>query len=600
MSKLSSRRAQQQGSKLVSPKSGEAVAQPSGRPEFGVASQLPALSVCRLEAREDVLRKLRRHVDDPALSDFTCPICLDPFWQPVRTVCGHAFCEACLLKAVLTQLSQQTPDISCPLCRTHLHVDDVAADQALLTKMRQALSERDEDAAMERTGSRRAGRLCRGLTATPSVGVGPMGGTPGARSSSSASSGGAAALALPQRPATMTPNLAGLAVTAGPAAYLGAGRPPRTAPGGRGGGLFAGGDDFAGGMPSVWDRAATSMSMTATSSAGPRGAPASMLAVAAEGRPSTTSGVPPSRNATPAARRRATAGAATAQAAAAAATARSASATSGVEGAETLGIARPSTVAGLAAAAPAASDAVAWESFTLAEAGAPARPRAAARRCGWGPGDARGAGGGCSLRTMARLRVGSQGPGGGAQTHRGARAARPAAAFCSEAASEPDAASAEAAPVIGSGAPSAFAPLPLIAAGAARPGSALDLPPSPSTGRRAATARGGGGAAETVAQAWGDPWPGGQAAQDGDVPAEDPPGRAPPEDPCLEGTWAASPRRGGAGDAPAVVPRRGHASARMRSLLGGAAHALPAAAAGARKAGRAGAVGRSRTTRAAR
>jgi len=57
-------------------------------------------------------------------------------------VCGHAFCEGCLLKAVLMQLSQGSPDVSCPLCRHHLHVDDVTADQALLTRIRLILSER--------------------------------------------------------------------------------------------------------------------------------------------------------------------------------------------------------------------------------------------------------------------------------------------------------------------------------------------------------------------------------------------------------------------------------------------------------------------------
>lgn len=149
----------------------ESVASPSGRPEFGVVAELPALSICRLEAREELLRKLREYGDDPALSDFTCPICFEPFWQPVRTICGHAFCEACLLKAVLAQLGQEQPEVSCPLCRHPLHVDDVAADQALLTRIRCVLTElrrcrEEEEAAGDKTLRRRGGRVCRGLVAS--------------------------------------------------------------------------------------------------------------------------------------------------------------------------------------------------------------------------------------------------------------------------------------------------------------------------------------------------------------------------------------------------------------------------------------------------
>lgn len=131
------------------------------RLEYGVSSDLPALNVCRLEPPEQLLRKLQQHVNDPALANFTCPICWDPFWQPVRTVCGHAFCEACLLQAVLSQLSQDQPDVSCPLCRTPLHVDDVTMDQALLTRIRMALSERER---RSNSRGRRRGTLYAGRT----------------------------------------------------------------------------------------------------------------------------------------------------------------------------------------------------------------------------------------------------------------------------------------------------------------------------------------------------------------------------------------------------------------------------------------------------
>lgn len=163
----------------AAPKSGAAFESPSAgaRAEFGVSGDLPALSVCRLEAPEELLRRLRQHNDDPALADFTCPICYDPFWQPVRTVCGHAFCEGCLLKSVLAQLGHEQPDVSCPMCRHPLHVDDVAIDQALLTRIRLVLTERSrEDGA----GSRRSaaasgtrGRVHRGLAVAAPPGSRP-------------------------------------------------------------------------------------------------------------------------------------------------------------------------------------------------------------------------------------------------------------------------------------------------------------------------------------------------------------------------------------------------------------------------------------------
>mmetsp|Transcript_55802 Transcript_55802/g.86665 ORF Transcript_55802/g.86665 Transcript_55802/m.86665 type:complete len:680 (+) Transcript_55802:22-2061(+) len=184
-----------------------------GRPEFGVSSALPALSVCRLEAPEDLLRKLRQHVDDPALADFTCPICWDPFWQPVRTVCGHAFCEGCLLKAVLAQLNHQQPDVSCPLCRHPLHVDDVAVDQALLTRIRLALTEKDKESVS--CPRRSSGRVHRGLVAA----VHGASGTSSANVHPSSSSTSAPSCGV-HRPRTregaIFSDLDGLAVLAGP------------------------------------------------------------------------------------------------------------------------------------------------------------------------------------------------------------------------------------------------------------------------------------------------------------------------------------------------------------------------------------------------
>ena len=118
-----------------------------------------------MEAPEELLKKLRRFSDDPALAEFTCPICWEPFWQPVGTVCGHAFCEGCLLKSVLAQLGHQQPDVSCPMCRHPLHVEDVAADEALLVRLRGVIAQRHREEVL----SRSSGRLCRGSTRSPKL-----------------------------------------------------------------------------------------------------------------------------------------------------------------------------------------------------------------------------------------------------------------------------------------------------------------------------------------------------------------------------------------------------------------------------------------------
>lgn len=137
-------------------------------PRSRAPTDLPALSICRLEAPEELLKKLRRHADDPALAEFTCPICWEPFWQPVRTVCGHAFCEGCLLKSVLAQLGHDQPDVSCPLCRHPLHVEDVSADEALLTRIRLVLAQKNREIETP-PGRSSSGRLCRGSTRSPKL-----------------------------------------------------------------------------------------------------------------------------------------------------------------------------------------------------------------------------------------------------------------------------------------------------------------------------------------------------------------------------------------------------------------------------------------------
>ncbi|CAE7940497.1 TRY3 [Symbiodinium necroappetens] len=141
---------------------------PRPRPQYGAAAKaanLPALSICRLESPEEILKKLRQHAEDPAMAEFTCPICWEPFWQPVRTVCGHAFCEGCLLKSVLAQLGYDQPDVSCPMCRHPLHVEDVAADEALLARIRLVVAQKARESESQSKGH--PGRLYRGSTRSP-------------------------------------------------------------------------------------------------------------------------------------------------------------------------------------------------------------------------------------------------------------------------------------------------------------------------------------------------------------------------------------------------------------------------------------------------
>lgn len=112
-----------------------------GRPEVEGSGELPPLSICRLETRDEFFRKLQQHADDPAFVDFACPICWEPFWQPVRTVCGHAFCKGCLLKSTLAQLEQVPANVSCPMCRHPLTVNDITDDIALVTGIRLLMAE---------------------------------------------------------------------------------------------------------------------------------------------------------------------------------------------------------------------------------------------------------------------------------------------------------------------------------------------------------------------------------------------------------------------------------------------------------------------------
>lgn len=50
------------------------------------------------------------------LENFTCPICLYVFYEPITLRCSHTFCRSCISQAVYGALNMN----SCPVCRSEL------------------------------------------------------------------------------------------------------------------------------------------------------------------------------------------------------------------------------------------------------------------------------------------------------------------------------------------------------------------------------------------------------------------------------------------------------------------------------------------------
>ncbi|CAG8554282.1 1173_t:CDS:2, partial [Scutellospora calospora] len=78
---------------------------------------------------EDLLKPLCFEMEQlskiiPQLDDYTCPICLNISWKPIRLHCGHVFCHRCLVKA------GRKGTQNCPICRAKNAIYD--ADQGNL------------------------------------------------------------------------------------------------------------------------------------------------------------------------------------------------------------------------------------------------------------------------------------------------------------------------------------------------------------------------------------------------------------------------------------------------------------------------------------
>lgn len=76
-------------------------------PEF---SQHLAKAVCA-EVNTQILSNV------PQIDDYSCPMCMELKWRPVRLRCQHVFCIRCL---IVMQTNKQD---RCPLCRQLTVVD---------------------------------------------------------------------------------------------------------------------------------------------------------------------------------------------------------------------------------------------------------------------------------------------------------------------------------------------------------------------------------------------------------------------------------------------------------------------------------------------
>ncbi|OAL54895.1 RING-14 protein-like protein [Pyrenochaeta sp. DS3sAY3a] len=91
-------------------------------PEF---SEHLAKAVCA-EVNTQILSNI------PQLDDYSCPMCFDIKWRPVKLSCGHTFCIRCLI------VMQNKKQHNCPFCREptvfNANSDNLDQDQAVFLK----------------------------------------------------------------------------------------------------------------------------------------------------------------------------------------------------------------------------------------------------------------------------------------------------------------------------------------------------------------------------------------------------------------------------------------------------------------------------------
>ncbi|KAF2793741.1 hypothetical protein K505DRAFT_305279 [Melanomma pulvis-pyrius CBS 109.77] len=83
--------------------------------EFPEFSEHLAKAVCA-----EVNTQVISHV--PLLDDYSCPMCMELKWRPVKLRCGHVFCIRCLI------VMQTNKQHKCPLCRELTVVDANSAN----------------------------------------------------------------------------------------------------------------------------------------------------------------------------------------------------------------------------------------------------------------------------------------------------------------------------------------------------------------------------------------------------------------------------------------------------------------------------------------
>ncbi|KAI8070925.1 SPX domain-containing protein [Gongronella butleri] len=66
-----------------------------------------------------ILEKVTSIIPQP--DDYSCPVCMNLAWRPIRLVCGHVFCVRCLIKAQKQRMA------ACPLCRHDTAVRQASA-----------------------------------------------------------------------------------------------------------------------------------------------------------------------------------------------------------------------------------------------------------------------------------------------------------------------------------------------------------------------------------------------------------------------------------------------------------------------------------------